>query len=361
MTWKREYFAHSFTLRRTDSFLKRISHVSIINRQAYPLSRQLDADAGEMVLRKIEGMGVQVLTNCSPAQQLTRPATDGSDNKIFTGFMLQDGTTHEADLVIYAIGIKPRDELGQASGIECHPRGGIVVDDNLQTSAPDVYAIGECASWKGNYYGLIAPGSKSYFVHGIETDANLFDSRNGGYPLLQFDRNGFACAEEDEFSGFEYEAEVCCSPPAESLSIEILSRLMGVDVASFGDFFADKRMTVKAQAATAAFDSTPAGKLLDPAQPLVEITVGAPGVTAPAQPPPLVIPKRGGRSADEPIKCLVYNDPFSSTYKKYIFTADGKYLLGGMMIGDVGDFVKLVAIVKKKVRYRCFPQRRGRQ
>jgi len=40
------------------------------------------------------------------------------------------------------------------SGIECHPRGGITVDDNLQTSASDVYAIGECASWKGNYYGL---------------------------------------------------------------------------------------------------------------------------------------------------------------------------------------------------------------
>ena len=64
-------------------------------------------------------------------------------------------------------------------------------------------------------------------------------------------------------------------------------------------------------------------------------------------------PKRlGVHKTDETIKCLIYNDPFSSTYKKYIFTADGKYLLGGMMIGDVSDFVKLIAIVKKKV---CFP------
>ena len=70
-------------------------------------------------------MGVQVLTNCSPAQQLTRPATDCSDNKIFTCFMLQDGGIHEADLVIYVIRIKPRDALA--------------------------LAIGECASWKGNY------------------------------------------------------------------------------------------------------------------------------------------------------------------------------------------------------------------
>jgi nitrite reductase (NAD(P)H) len=51
---------------------------------------------------------------------------------------------------------------------------------------------------------------------------------------------------------------------------------------------------------------------------------------------------------DEPIKCLTYKDPFSGTYKKFIYTADGKYLLGGMMVGDVSDFVKLVAITKKK-------------
>jgi len=129
---------------------------------------------------------------------------------------------------------------------------------------------------------------------------------------------------------------------------------MGVDVASFGDFFADKRMSIKSQAATAAFDNASAGKSLDPAQPLVEISVGSNAVPAPAQLPPVDVPKRGGRSANEPIRCLVYNDPFGSTYKKYIFTADGKYLLGGMMIGDVSDFVKLVAIVKKKVCFLFF-------
>lgn len=51
---------------------------------------------------------------------------------------------------------------------------------------------------------------------------------------------------------------------------------------------------------------------------------------------------------DEPIKCLTYKDPFGSVYKKYIFSADGKHLLGGMMVGDVSDFVKLVSIIKKK-------------
>ena len=124
------------------------------------MSRQLDNDAGEMVLRKIESMGVQVLTNCSPTEQLSCPAEDDPSEDVFTGFVLQDGTTLEADLVIYAIGIKPRDELAKASGIECHPRDGIIIRDDLQTSAKDVYAIGECANWRGNTYGLIGPGGK---------------------------------------------------------------------------------------------------------------------------------------------------------------------------------------------------------
>lgn len=153
-------FASAAPEERLKVFYHSILDVAIINRQAFPLSRQLDADAGEMVLRKIEAMGVQVLTNCSPAAQLSRPAEDGSSDEIFTGFSLQDGSTFDADLVIYAIGIKPRDELARASGIECYSRGGIVVRDDLQTSAKDVYAIGECASWKGNTYGLIGPGSK---------------------------------------------------------------------------------------------------------------------------------------------------------------------------------------------------------
>lgn len=134
--------------------------MSIINRKAFPLSRQLDADAGEMVLHKIEAMGVRVLTNCSAVGHLTRPAKGESAGEIIAGLTLHDGSALPADIVIYAIGIKPRDELAKRSSIECHARGGVVVGDDLQTSAKDVYAIGECASWKGNTYGLIAPGSE---------------------------------------------------------------------------------------------------------------------------------------------------------------------------------------------------------
>lgn len=126
---------------------------------------------------------------------------------------------------------------------------------------------------------------------------------------------------------------------------------MGVDVASFGDYFADKRISLKSRSAEPVADREvlPSNNPIEPAQPAIEVTVQKDPPVSESEflvstPPPKPV-----RSADEPIKCLVYNDPFSSTYKKYIFTADGKYLLGGMMIGDISDFVKLVAIVKKKV------------
>lgn len=138
-------------------------------------------------------------------------------------------------------------------------------------------------------------------------------------------------------------------------------RLMGVDVASFGDFFADMRPVDAQSRAVSRVIKTPVSgesnpKTLDhttevTAQPAVHILIDdSTNNTNGSAPQAKSIPlKKRGQKHDQPIKSLVYKDPFDSTYKKYIFTADGKYLLGGMMIGDVADYVKLVAIVKKKV------------
>ncbi|RXW14988.1 hypothetical protein EST38_g10867 [Candolleomyces aberdarensis] len=303
--------------------LPSISHVSIVNRQAYPLSRQLDGEAGEMVLHKIEGMGVEVLTRCSPTRQITR-AVDGEET--FCGFELQDGKVHAADLVIYAIGIRPRDELARVSGIKCHPRSGIIVGDDLKTSAEDVYAIGECASWRENTYGLIGPG--------IEMADIL------------------------AFNLTQTEGHAPRAMNAPDLSTKL--KLMGIDVASFGDFFADKRLPKGRTQDISHLNgdgAEPKPHVNGNGKAAIEIAFeeekqpaqqdeakqngSAEKKSAPAK-------KHRKRGEDEPINCLVYKDPFSATYKKYIFTEDGKYLLGGMMVGDVSDFVKLVAIVKKK-------------
>ncbi|KAJ7145360.1 nitrite reductase [Mycena crocata] len=282
-----------------------IPEVTIIHRSGHLLSRQLDPDAGEMVLRKIQAMGVEVLTNCSPVEQLSRPTEEDSAEEVFWGFKLRDGGIIKADLVIYAIGIKPRDEIAKASGIECDSTGGIVVGDDLQTSSKDVYAIGECASWRSNTYGLIGPG--------IE----MAD-------ILSFNLTQTA----------SHAPRVMNTP---DLSTKL--KLMGIDVASFGDFFADINDShTQVVSGTSTYDK---------AQPAVEIAIAEPPSSKPSA--PRAASSRIHKSKSEgAIKCLIYNDPFGSTYKKYIFTADGKYLLGGMMIGDVADYVKLVSVVKKK-------------
>jgi nitrite reductase (NAD(P)H) len=134
--------------------LEEIKDVVIVNRQAFPLSRQLDNHGGEIVLRRIEAMGVEVLTHSSPKGIVT---VEGKDDT-FGGLIMSDGSTVEAEMVIFSIGISPRDDLAKKAGITCEPKGGITVNDYLETSAKDVYAIGECASWNHNTYGLIAPG-----------------------------------------------------------------------------------------------------------------------------------------------------------------------------------------------------------
>jgi nitrite reductase (NAD(P)H) len=131
-------------------------------------------------------------------------------------------------------------------------------------------------------------------------------------------------------------------------------RLMGVDVASFGDFFADKRITPNKTKEVSRVTTKPPDISDDKSQPSVQITSIEQNESTKSENMTnstalQASSTKRGRKKDEPIQCLVYKDPFSSTYKKYIFTADGKYLLGGMMIGDVADYVKLVSIVKKKV------------
>ncbi|KAJ8585502.1 nitrite reductase [Rhizopogon salebrosus TDB-379] len=293
--------------------LEAISEVMIVNRQGFPLSRQLDDEGGEIVLRRIEAMGVRVLTRTS-----VKDITVASDG-ILTGLILSDDQHLKAEMVIYAIGITPRDDLARQAGLKCVEKGGIVVNDLLQTSAEDVFAIGECASWKGNTYGLIAPGVEmadilSFNFTQVETGAGGFKQRQMNMP---------------------------------DLSTKL--KLMGVDVASFGDYFADKHsprgVTSKVvvleplnedKAKKAMHTTSTARELAKEGEVAINTVITE--------------KKHGGRQivTDGPIECLTYRDPFSFVYKKYIFTADGRYLLGGMMVGETSDYVKLVSLVKKK-------------
>ena len=257
--------------------------VAVVERNRWVLSRQLDADAGGMVVEQVRELGVDVLLG----KRVGRIDV-GVDKKV-KGVQFEDGEYMACSTLCFAIGVRPRDELARAAGINCADRGGgIVVDDGLRTSAEGVYAIGECASWQGQTFGLIAPGVEMADVLAF----NLTQAK-------------------------EHQPRLYKRP---DLSTKL--KLLGVEVASFGDFFSDrdgpKYLPPKAKRAQNGTATPDAVKTL---------TNGLP----PA-----------------PVKSLTYKDPFQNVYKKFIFTMDGKYLLGGMMIGDTKDYVKLVPMVKNQ-------------
>ncbi|KAK2748059.1 hypothetical protein FQN55_004610 [Onygenales sp. PD_40] len=247
------------------------SSVKLVDRNRWVLARQLDGDAGSLVTEKIRELGLDVLLR----KRVARINVDDNNNVV--GITFEDGESVDCSCICFAIGVRPRDELAVATGIKCAPNGGLVVDELLQTSAPDVYAIGECASWENKTFGIIAPGIEMADVLSF----NLTRSP-------------------------EQEAKHFKRP---DLSTKL--KLLGIEVASFGDFFADRD-----------------GPKSLPRNPAAAQT--------------------NGHSCAPPVKALTYKDPFSAVYKKYLFTMDGKYLLGGMMIGDAKDYIKLNQMVKNQ-------------
>ena len=112
---------------------------------------QLDEGGGNLLRSKIEGMGVKVHTGKN-----TQQIVDGED--AYHRMEFADGDSLETDLVLFSAGIRPRDNLARQCGLDVGERGGIVVNNNCQTSDENIYAIGECALWENRIFGLVAPG-----------------------------------------------------------------------------------------------------------------------------------------------------------------------------------------------------------
>jgi nitrite reductase (NADH) large subunit len=111
------------------------------------MERQLDPCGGGYLRSKIEELGVKVLLGRS-----TKAILGGAT---VTGVEFSDGSTLEADLVVVAAGIRPNVELGRKAGLSVNR--GIVVNDFMETSDPDIFAVGECTEHNGICYGLVAP------------------------------------------------------------------------------------------------------------------------------------------------------------------------------------------------------------
>jgi nitrite reductase (NADH) large subunit len=158
------------------------------------MSAQLDAPAGHALRRLIESRGIAVRTDAIT----TRLDPDRTGR--VAGLEFRDGDYASADVVVFTVGVRPRDELARAAELEVHPRGGVLIDDGCQTSDPRILAIGEVANHGGLCVGLVAPGYAMAEVAATRL--------RGG---------------EASFPGYDLSTKL---------------KLSGVDVASFGDAFA---------------------------------------------------------------------------------------------------------------------------
>jgi len=127
--------------------------VTVVERAPQLMASQLDEEAGEVLKRKLEQTGMEIVLG----EQVQQIAQSGARQQIVFGAG-SGRPSLEVDLVVLSVGVSPRDELAVACGIQRAKRGGIAIDKHLRTSDPSVYAIGDCASFEDVASGLVAPG-----------------------------------------------------------------------------------------------------------------------------------------------------------------------------------------------------------
>jgi nitrite reductase (NADH) large subunit len=125
-----------------------LGHVTLVHSAGHLMNAQLDPQAGAILQRSVEQLGIEVLTSAYTSEILGKHAV--------TGVKLKDGRTVPCDVVVIAAGIRANTEVAETSGLAVER--GIVVDDQMRClDEPDIYAVGECAQHRGETYGLVAP------------------------------------------------------------------------------------------------------------------------------------------------------------------------------------------------------------
>ncbi|MFT4125567.1 MAG: nitrite reductase large subunit NirB [Gordonia sp. (in: high G+C Gram-positive bacteria)] len=205
------------------------------------MPHQVDAGGGEHLARMISELGIEIALSSGVREITAGPAG--------LAVHLPDERIVDAGVLVFAAGVRPRDELARAAGLDVADRGGVLTDLTCVTSDPDVYAIGEVAAVAGRCYGLVGPGYATAEV--------VADRLVGGDATF----------------------------PGADLSTKL--KLLGVDVASFGD----------------AHATTP-----------------------------------GALS-------VVVSDPIGGTYAKLVLSDDASTLLGGILVGDASAYGMLRPLV----------------
>ncbi|WES65758.1 nitrite reductase large subunit NirB [Microbacter sp. GSS18] len=129
------------------------ARAALVHSGGWLMSSQLDEGAGQALGRIISGKGTELHLGTRPSGIITGPSGR------VTGVTLRDGSSIHADIVVFSIGITPRDELARAAGLALGARGGVLVGTACETSAPGVWAIGEVADTGAGCVGLVAPAN----------------------------------------------------------------------------------------------------------------------------------------------------------------------------------------------------------
>jgi nitrite reductase (NADH) large subunit len=159
------------------------------------MPRQIDQAGSDILKSKLNALGIKIHCNKN-TQEIA--GEDSIEKMVFA-----DGETLKVDMLVISAGIKPRDELAKIAGLEVGSRGGILVNNKLQTSDESIFAIGECALHEHMIYGLVAPGYEMADIVASEIMGNA----------------------TKEFTGFDMSTKL---------------KLIGVDVANFGNAFAEE-------------------------------------------------------------------------------------------------------------------------
>ena len=199
------------------------------------MPRQLDSRSSQVLQLKLESIGLNI--------HLSKATNQILGNGAITGMEFGEDDALDVDMLVISAGIRPRDELGKTSGLEMGARGGIVVDNKMRTSDKNIFAIGEVALYNQMIYGLVAPG---YDMATIAVNQILGEDRM----------------------------------MAENIDMSTKLKLIGVDVASFGEPF---------------------------------------------------MPASKGHS-------VIFENKTQHLYKRINVSLDGKKLLGGILIGDATDY-----------------------
>lgn len=127
---------------------RRGMNVTVLHLMNRIMERQLDDRASQMLRHSIEQKGIRIITEANTEELV---GTDGQVRQV----RLKDGSVLDADLVVFAVGIRPNIGLAQSAGLRTNR--GVMVNDTMQTFDPSIYAVGECIEHRSQTFGLVEP------------------------------------------------------------------------------------------------------------------------------------------------------------------------------------------------------------